>query len=441
MEIEFNTNGNAKQKLCAQYWLNDTIKDIVYGGAKGGAKSYTGVSLIFGDALIYPGTHYFIARKKLNDLRKFTRPSIHEVFDHWNLSDKMYKYNGQDNVYEMYNKSKVFFIEAKYMPSDPDYARFGSMQMTRGWIEEAGEFEEAAKNNLNASLGRWKNEEYNLPLKLLQTCNPAKNYLYRDYYKKHQRGTLESHKVFIQALPQDNKMLDAGYLEHLEQSLNYNERQRLLMGKWEFDDDPNALTTFDAIDTMFDHPEPENFTGKWYITSDIAFESDKCIIILWNDLDVVSIFNHDKSKKPEEFIRKLQAKYGVANRHICYDATGAGMYLKNYLIGAYIFHSGAKPLKQKKGQPDYEHLKTQVYWYLAEAINNGKIRIHDKAMQEDITDECMQIKTINRDKMEDKVKMIKKDEIKKVIGRSPDILDALAMRFVYEIKGTFQSNI
>ena len=441
MEIEFNTHGNDKQKLCAEYWLDDSITDIVYGGSKGSAKSYTGVSLIFGDAFIYPGTHYFIARKKLNDLRKFTRPSIQEVFNHWGISDLMWKYNGQDNYYELHNGSKVFFLEANYQPSDPLYERFGSMQMTRGWIEEAGEFEEAAKNNLAASVGRWRNDEYELSRKLLQTCNPAKNYLYRDYYKKHNRNTLEAHKRFIQALPQDNRMLEDGYIDHLKQVLSRNEKARLLDGLWEFDDDPNSCTTFDAIDMMFDYPKPEKMEGKWYITSDIAFESDKCIIILWNGLEAIKIINHDKDKKPENKIKQLQSEYGVANRNICYDATGAGMYLKNYIKGGYQFHSAAKTIKKKKDEREFEHLKTQVYWFLAKAINDGRIKIHDKVYQEDITDELMLIKTLPKDGLSGVVKMIKKDAIKKVIGRSPDFLDALSMRMVYELKGGFQNCI
>lgn len=438
MEIEFDTRGNDKQKLCAQYWLDDEVNDIVYGGSKGSAKSYTGVSLIFGDALIYPGTHYFIARKKLNDLRKFTKPSIEEVMEHWGISKKAYTFNGQDNFYTLYNGSKVFFLEAAYYPTDSEYKRFGSMQFTRGWIEEAGEVEEAAKNNLSAAIGRWKNDVYGLAPKLLQTCNPARNYLYRDYYKKYIKGILEKHKRFIQALPQDNKCLPPGYLEHLARSLSRNERMRLLEGKWEFDDNPNALTTFEAIDLMFDYPYPESLNGKWYITADIAFESDRCIIILWNGLDVIKIIEVPKNEKPEDHIRKLQAKYGVPNRNICYDATGAGNYLKNYLKGAYQFHSGARPLKEKKNEREFEHLKTQCYWWLADYINQGKIKIHDKGFQEDTTDECMMIQTIDRDKLEDKIKMIKKDDIKKVLGRSPDILDALGERMVYEIKGGFK---
>jgi len=100
------------------------------------------------------------------------------VFDHLGVDSRYYKFNGQDNYFSLYNKSKVFLIEAAYMPSDPLYQRFGSMQMTRGWIEEAGEFERAASNNLKASVGRWKNDLYGINGKILQTCNPSKNYLY-----------------------------------------------------------------------------------------------------------------------------------------------------------------------------------------------------------------------------------------------------------------------
>lgn len=70
MKIVFDTKGNEKQKECARAWIDDSITEIVYGGSKGSAKSFTGCSLIFGDALIYPNTQYFIARKNLNDLNR-----------------------------------------------------------------------------------------------------------------------------------------------------------------------------------------------------------------------------------------------------------------------------------------------------------------------------------------------------------------------------------
>lgn len=435
MILKFNTEGNDKQKQAARYWLDSETSQILYGGSKNSGKSFLGVNLIFGDAFIYPGTHYFIARKKLNDLRKYTKPSIQEVFDIWGVNSSMWDYNGTDNYYELNNGSKVYFLEAAYLPSDPNFERFGSMQMTRGWCEELGEFEEKALSMLSASVGRWKNDKYNLHRKVLGTCNPTRNFLYRLFYKAHRDGTLEIWRKFIQALPEDNKKAAKGYVENLARVLKPNERKRLLEGLWEFGDDPDSCTSFDKIQDMFAYTKPDNLEGEMYITSDIAFESDKCILIVWKGLDVIAIINHDKSQKPEERILQLEQEYQVKRKHIAYDATGAGLYLKNYLPRAYVFHSISKPLKDKG--KEFEHLKTQCYYKLAQYINEGKIRIYDKELEEQITDELMQIKTLPKEKLEGKIKMIKKDQIKKDIGRSPDILDALAIRMVYEFKTGF----
>jgi phage terminase large subunit len=88
MKLKFDTNGNEKQKQVCIHWKDNEVSDIAYGGSKGSGKSYLGCSLIFGDAFTYDATHFFIARKKLHDLRKYTIPSIYEVFDHWRISSK-----------------------------------------------------------------------------------------------------------------------------------------------------------------------------------------------------------------------------------------------------------------------------------------------------------------------------------------------------------------
>ena len=245
--LEFNSNGNHKQKECGRAWAADDIDEVLYGGAKGGGKSFIGCSLILADAMMYAGTHYFIARKQLNDLRKFTIPSIHEVLNVWEIPQEAWKYNGQDNYFELYNGSKVFLLDCKYLPSDPQYQRFGSMQMTRGWIEEAGEFEYDSYSNLKISIGRWKNREYNLKGKLLITANPSKNFLYKEFYTPYKEGGLNKRRAFIQALPYDNKMLPKEYIQNLENTLRGAEKQRLLNGLWEYDDDPNALCDYDKI--------------------------------------------------------------------------------------------------------------------------------------------------------------------------------------------------
>jgi len=432
MKLIFDTRGNEKQKECVRAWIDPNITDIVYGGSKGSAKSYTGCSLIFGDAFIYPGTHYFIARKKLNDLRKFTIPSIHEVFNSWGVTSDYYKYNGQDNQFNLYNNSKVFLLDAAYQPSDPLYSRFGSMQMTRGWIEEAGEFDEAAKNNLAASIGRWENNKYGLAPKLLQTCNPAKNYLYK-VYKAAKEGKLPEWQKFIQALPTDNKMLQAGYLENLKRILDKNQKERLLAGNWEYDDDPAAMCDYNKIVELFSN-DFSALDGKKYITADVArLGSDKMVIGLWNGFRLVLIKTFAKSLVTDsyKYIDELRRQHNVPLGNVICDEDGVGGGLVD-MLRCKGFLNGSKPFKGE----NYTNLQAQCAYKLADKINaNGIfIKCEDSEIQEDIIEELEQLKQKDVD-AEGKKGIVPKDEVKAMLGRSPDYRDMLLMRMYFEFTG------
>ncbi|MHA1558923.1 MAG: phage terminase large subunit [Alphaproteobacteria bacterium] len=440
MKINFKTYGNEKQKLCGKYWIDNDIEDIVYGGSKGSAKSFTGCSLIFGDALIYPETHYFIARKKLTDLRKFTIPSIYEVFKFWGLDPKTYmKYNGMDNYFHLHNDSKVFLIDAKYLPSDPTYSRFGSMQMTRGWIEEAGEFERASMENLKISIGRWKNEEYGINGKMLQTCNPAKNYLYKDYYKKNKTGTLEEYKRFIQALPTDNKRLVDSYLEMLNRTLSKKEKERLLFGNWEYDDDPSVLIEYDNILNMFTNNFVEG--GNMYITADIArFGRDKTVIGVWDGFRLIKIVTIDKNKITEAAtaIDTLATTYKVPRSNIVIDEDGVGGGVVDMLPGAKGFVNNSSPIddpsKDKKIKENYANLKSQCYFKFADRVNNNGYYIETESQTERdlIIEECEVIKQKNMEK-DGKKAVLGKDDVKALLGRSCDYSDMMMEREYFEL--------
>lgn len=432
MILSFKTYGNNKQKECARAWVNPTVTEIIYGGSKGSAKSYTGASLIFGDALTYPGTHYFIARKTLNDLRKFTRPSVREVCDNWGIEyDAYLSYNGQDNYYQLYNGSRVYLLDAKYMPSDPEYARFGSMQFTRGWIEEAGEFEEVCKQNLQAAIGRWKNKEYNLSPKLLQTCNPSKNYLYKDY-RKNKEGTLEEYKRFIQALPTDNKMLSEEYLQNLDRTLTGAARERLLFGNWEYDDDPRALMTFNAISDLFTN-EHVGSSGQTFITADVArFGSDLSVVFVWKGWKVIEVksFKKNSTTNLAEAIRKLAIKYRVTRSRIIADEDGVGGGVVDQLK-CKGFQNGSRPINPEPHE-NYSNLRSQCWFKIAAKVESNSIWIADSKIQEQLTKELEVIKQKHIES-DQKRQVISKEEIKKLLGHSPDYADTLMMRYYFEL--------
>jgi len=436
MKLTFDTHGNDRQKEACIAWADPSITDIVFGGGKGGGKTYLGCGLIGGDALMYPETFYFIARKSLNDLRKFTVPSFHEAMKTLGVRPAHYKYNAQDNYFEMYNRSKVFLIDARYMPSDPLYMRFGSMQMTRGMIEEAGEFSLEAKNNLQAAIGRWKNQEYDLSPKLLQTCNPAKNYLYSDYYKKNKAGTLEPWKRFIPSLLDDNKMLSEQYKQNLLRSLTTNQIERLVYGNWEYDDDPTILMEYDAICDIFTNTHIKE-SGTKYVSGDLAMMGRDRFVAGTGCGDASGMVCEVCIDKPkasgrsiEEDMGGLIKSSGVGRSRAVVDSDGLGSYLSSYLVGIKEFHGGAAATDGK-----YYNLRSECYYKLAEMVNKRLIYVKCTEEQaEEIKKELEVVKAEDVDNLDKKKKVIPKEKMKELIGKSPDYADFLMMLMSFIVK-------
>lgn len=437
IEINFENSNEPVYDLCIEDNHNYLVteKNIIVHNS---GKSFLGCNLIFGDALMYPETHYFIAREALNDIRKFTIPSIHEVFNSWGLDPKYYKFNGQDNMFTMYNGSVVYLLEARYLPSDPQFMRFGSMQMTRGWIEEGGQVDEEAKNNLAASIGRWNNDKYGLHRKLLITCNPSKNFLYKNY-KKFREGALEPHIKFLQALPTDNKMLNSGYLEHLNLTLSASEKERLLHGNWEYDDDPSALCDYEKLIELFTNKFDSLSQGQKYITADIArFGSDKIVIGLWHGFKVtVKTFTKQSITETAAYIEKLRTENNIPLSNVIVDEDGVGGGAKD-IIKCKGFVNNSKALDGE----NYENLQAQCAFKLADRINVNGIYFEcdDLKIQADTIEELEQLKRKNIDN-DGKQGIVGKDHVKSIIGRSPDYRDMLLMREWFELKSNRSSGV
>ena len=418
-----------KQLAAAEYWLDDTTEELTFGGAKGGAKSYLGCALIFSDALVYPNTQYFIARQNLNDLTKYTMSSVSEVLEHMGIEQQQYcRFNGQQNNYELYNGSKVFFIDCKYLPSDPDYHRFGSLQFTRGWFEEVGQINTNAIINLSASVGRWKNSDYNLKRKILLTCNPYKGYAYTTFYLPNKRGDMPSYRKFVQSLPTDNKYLTEDYLRALSR-LPENERRRLMEGDWEYDNDPTSMISGEAIADLFTNIHSP--VGQKYIIGDIArFGSDRAIIAVWDGFKIIEYVALDKSSIADirNVINALRIKYGIPVSNVLVDEDGVGAGVVD-VVGCKGFMNNGRPYNK-----NYQNIKAECGYKLAELI--AKIWIEcplPEKEKEMIIQEMAMLKTFDTDK-DGKLRILPKEKIKEIIGRSPDWLDMFIMRMYYEVR-------
>lgn len=434
IEIE----GTKKQEQMFSYINHNDVREILYGGAAGSAKSF-GISLLMINLCIqYDGIRIGLARNDLSTLKKTTIISFYEAIDH--LKDEYgiqidFKYNSVDGKITFANSSVIQLYELKYLPSDPEYTRLGGALLTLAVIDEVGEVDERGYNIFKSRINRWRNNklrnnftgEVGIVGQLYMTCNPVKGWLYNEFYKKHTENRLEPNKIFIQALPTDNPFLPEEYIKTLS-SLPMNQRQRLLYGNWDYDDNPNAMISYDDIINIYSNDnEWVNTDNEWYITADIAFTSDKLVIMVWNGFEVVEIFAESKQEeKPEDLIKKYIQKYQVKYSNVIYDSDGVGKYLKNYLMNAVAMINNGKPFKDE----NYQNLKTQLAYKLAEYINNNKIRIRDYKFKELIEEELGQLLT-KPDKDVGKIKIVDKNTIKMNIGRSPDFLDTMIYRMYY----------
>src|SRR5699024_7324295 len=110
----------------------------------------------------------------------------------------------------------------------------------------------------------------------------------------------------------------------------------------------------------------------------------------------------------------------------------------------FVHNGGVKDILNCKGfvnnsraenGENFGNLKSQCYWKLAEIVNNNKMYVDclEPSIQEMITEELEQVK--GKEILTDnKQKVISKDKVKELIGRSPDYSDMLMMRMYFELK-------
>lgn len=430
MNIEANFTHTQEQAIT--YLFDKNTTEVLFGGAAGGGKSWVGCSWLILMSLKYPKTRYLMGRSKLDSLKKTTFNTFLEVCETWNIkAGKHYNFNGGSNVITFYNRSEIILKDLFLYPSDRNFDNLGSLEITGAFIDEANQITEKAKN-IVASRMRYRLDDYNIIPKLLMTCNPAKNWVYTQYYRPSKEGKQKPHRKFIQSLVDDNEYISKYYKTQL-QTLDELSKQRLLFGNWEYDASKDNLIEYDAIINMF---EQKGVEGEKYISCDVArFGSDKTVIMLWEGLYIKKIQTLLKTSINEvvDAVRQMQQNHQVNLRNIIVDEDGVGGGVKDYLR-CQGFVNNARPIKGE----NYQNLKTQCYYKLADLINKGQIGINcnDINIKNNIIEECEQVRTKDADK-DNKLQIIPKETVKDIIGRSPDYSDALAMRMYYEIDQTF----
>ena len=368
-----------------------------------------------------PGTRWFVGRNNLKDSQASVSVTFGKVAQYHGFTG----YRVTNDGIKFDNGSEIVYLDLTYYPyKDPMYERLGSKEFTGGWIEEAGEINGLAFEVLKTRTGRHLNDVYNIPSKILITCNPKKNWLYKTFYKPWKDGKIKAPYAFIPALVQDNPFVTEDYVDTLRQTEDKVTYQRLYLGNWEYDGDPNSLVDYDAVMDCFTNTGA--LIGGKAISADLAMKGrDHFVAGYWEGLRVSIEIDKDKSsgREIETDLRKLMVTRGVGRSQTVADSDGLGSYLESYLNGIKEFKNGASAFNNK-----YANLKAECAYKLAEMINKRQLQIICRPDQaEHIAEELQLLIAANVDKDTRKKDIISKEAMKGIIKRSPDYLDMLIM--------------
>lgn len=433
--IVINFKPSKKQEIALDYLFDDTTLFVGYGGSAFSGKSYLLCYWLTIMCIGYPETYWGLGRKELVTLKKTTLLTLFKVFKECNIKiDRDYSYNQQSNAIVFKNGSIIFLIDMAYKPSDPLYTRFGGLELTGAAIDESAENDYKAIEILFTRLGRKNNFKYGITKKILETFNPAKNHVYTRYYKPYKEKTQTTEIVFIPALPKDNPSPEVeSYISGIIKTSNKVTIERLIYGNFEYDDDPTVLIQYESIINCFSNTFVES--GTKYITADIArYGRDKTVIGVWDGWRLVKIITIDKSGLDyvADEIRKLANAFHVPLSNIVVDEDGVGGGVKDFLKCKGFVNNSA-PIKQQNQTANFNNLKSQCYFGLADKINQNEVFFaFDGVDKEKTIEELQYVKQAKFDS-DGKKSVLRKEDVKELLGRSPDYSDMIMMRYFFDL--------
>jgi len=156
----------------------------------------------------------------------------------------------------------------------------------------------------------------------------------------------------------------------------------------------------------------------------------------------VKYFAKNSVKELVDYLDELCIKEEIRRSNVIVDEDGVGGGVVDTFVGCKGFVNNSRPVenkyekKRKKYVLNFANLKAQAYYACADSVNLGKVGVYKDCPSEfrnKLIEDLEQVKRKNPDR-DEKIRLVGKDDIKEIIGRSPDFGDAFAMRFYFELK-------
>lgn len=295
MEIQLDVTRTDRQREAWEALADPAIRRVLFGGAKGGGKSFilcvwlfTQLWAIYVKAELQPSKNpphvAWMGRKQATDLTGTTLQTWREV-----IPEEYYTLHGateKDPKHILLFGSRIA-LDYGGLDKQENINKFNSAEYILIACDQAEEMTKDDVSVLRASLRMVLKDRQgrplNIPFKELYTANPRQCWLKNDFIINPKPNAR-----FIPALPTDNPHLPADYIQTLEEAFEH--RPELLKayrdGDWNAVEGAYQMIKGIWLDQAAMH-ESDPPRIKRFITCDPArFGDDECVIHLREDMEI-----------------------------------------------------------------------------------------------------------------------------------------------------------
>ena len=261
--------------------------------------------------------------------------------------------------------------------------------------------------------------------------------------------------TFIKGDLAENKQLlksDTNYLANIATG-GASAIARNLSGNWNVKVSGDEMVSRIQMDKMFDENRPALRSGTKYMTIDVALlGADNFVMAVWDGLHLedVIVKNRITSGEAVAIVKSQLYSSGVREQELAYDSVGNGQALNDFKY--------AIPIKAQQppiGKEDnYDNIKSQIMFVFGRMLIEEKFTCNPELANrlfdygKGNKKQRMPFKEILQNERRalmisestGKTKMLPKKEMKKILGGSPDFLESVAYRVVFELDKKKKNN-
>lgn len=244
--------------------------------------------------------------------------------------------------------------------------------------------------------------------------------------------------TFIEGQLSENKILnkkDDNYLGRLA-TQGSEEAYRSINGIWDNKESSYGLVTYEDFENMFNNNRQSNI-GFRCATADVALTGDYFEMFAYEDKHIVDweAFTGVLSDTAVSLAKKFLDKNNIREENFAYDSNGLGLYLEGYFKKAKKFNN-----KEAASNPKlWNNQKSECAEKFVKSVKDVEYSFADGVLEKSVNGitlrERLQLQrpALRRKEVDNgRFEIIGKPAMKQAVGHSPDTIEALFMREVFQ---------